>query len=80
MYLKGEAAMIAGSSARVPEFKNQGIDTVILPYFGQNGEQWLMTTPYLQVALNRNLEQDDERREKVWKAVFKFLTEDRSLW
>ena len=47
MFVNGEAAMISGSSARVLEFQNQGIDTVLLPYFGQDGEQWLMTTPYL---------------------------------
>ncbi|MGN0699564.1 MAG: carbohydrate ABC transporter substrate-binding protein, partial [Oscillospiraceae bacterium] len=46
MFANGEAAMISGSSARVLEFRNQSIDTVLLPYFGQNGEQWLMTTPY----------------------------------
>ena len=33
MFANGEAAMISGSSARVSEFRDQGIDTVILPYF-----------------------------------------------
>lgn len=69
MFANGEAAMIVGSSARVLEFRNQGIDTVILPYFGHNGEQWLMTTPYLQVALNRNLEKDKARLDKAMRVL-----------
>lgn len=76
MYEKGEVAMISGSSARVLEFRNQGIDTVLLPYFGQNGEQWLMTTPYLQVALNRNLEKDEARLEKAMKVLNVMLSEE----
>ncbi|MGN1367752.1 MAG: carbohydrate ABC transporter substrate-binding protein [Aristaeellaceae bacterium] len=75
MYTRGEAAMITGSSARVLEFLNQGIDTVLLPYFGQDGEQWLMTTPYLQVALNRNLEKNEVRREKAMKVLRVMLSE-----
>ena len=76
MFANGEVAMISGSSARVEEFRNQGIDTVILPYFGQNGEQWLMTTPYLQVALNRNLEKDEARREKAMKVLSVMISEE----
>ena len=76
MFADGQAAMITGSSARVLEFINQGIDTVILPYFGQNGEQWLMTTPYLQVALNKDLEKDETRREKAMKILDVMLSEE----
>ena len=76
MFAKGEVAMITGSSARVLEFMNQGIDTVLLPYFGQNGEQWLMTTPYLQVAMNRNLEKDKTRREKAMRVLDVMLSEE----
>ena len=76
MFANGEAAMISGSSARVSDFRNQGIDTVILPYFGRNGEQWLMTTPYLQVALNRNLEKDEARRDKAMKVLDVMISEE----
>ena len=76
MYTNGEAAMISGSSARVQEFRDQGIDTVLLPYFDQSGEQWLMTTPYLQVALNRNLENDEARREKAMKVLDVMISEE----
>ncbi|MCF2679365.1 extracellular solute-binding protein [Faecalicatena contorta] len=76
MFTNGEAAMISGSSARVMEFRDQGIDTVILPYFDQDGGQWLMTTPYLQVALNRDLEKDEARREKAMKVLDVMISEE----
>ena len=76
MFAEGEAAMITGSSARVLEFLDRGIDTVFLPYFGQNGEQWMMTTPYLQVALNRDLEKDKSRREKAMRILNVMLSEE----
>ena len=33
-----------------------GVDAVFLPYFGQNGEQWVLSYPAFQVALNKDLE------------------------
>ena len=58
----GELAMFFSSSANVKILQDEGIDTTFLPFFGQDGQQWLMTTPYFQVALSRNLEQDSNRR------------------
>ncbi|MGN0778122.1 MAG: extracellular solute-binding protein [Aristaeellaceae bacterium] len=75
MYAKGEAAMISATTARVLAFMEMGIDTVFLPYFGQDGEQWLMTTPYLQVSLNRNLEKNEARREKAMQVLRVMLSE-----
>ena len=64
MFRNGEAAMYFGSSAGVKMFQDEGIDTIFLPFFSQNGEKWIMTTPYFQVALNRDLEQDTARAER----------------
>ena len=58
LFRNGEVAMYFGSSAGVKMFQDEGIDTIFLPFFSQNGEKWLMTTPYFQIALNRDLEQD----------------------
>ena len=69
MFRNGEAAMYFGSSAGVKMFQDEGIDTIFLPFFSQNGEKWIMTTPYFQVALNRDLEQDTARREKAMKVL-----------
>ena len=75
MFGKGELAMYFGSSAAVQMFREQGIDATFLPFFSQNGEKWLMTTPYFQVALNRDLEQDAARREKAMHVLHVMLSE-----
>gem|GEM_PF-644539 len=58
MYQNEELAMYFGTSAMVKTFQDQGIDTAFLPFFNQNGEKWIMTTPYFQIALNKDLEQE----------------------
>ena len=76
MFRNGEVAMYFGSSAGVKMFQDEGIDTIFLPFFSQNGEKWIMTTPYFQIALNRDLEQDNARREKAMKVLNVMLSEE----
>lgn len=76
LFRNGEAAMYFGSSAGVKMFQDEGIDTTFLPFFSQNGEKWIMTTPYFQVALNRDLEQDAARRETAMKVLNVMLSEE----
>ena len=76
LFRNGKVAMYFGSSAGVKMFQDEGIDTTFLPFFSQNGEKWIMTTPYFQVALNRDLEQDTARREKAMKVLGVMLSED----
>ena len=76
MYQSNKLAMYFGSSAGVKMFQDQGIDTTFLPFFQENGEKWIMTTPYFQVALNRDLTQDETRRKKAMKVLSTMLSED----
>ncbi len=76
MFRNGKVAMYFGSSAGVKMFQDEGIDTTFLPFFSQNGEKWLMTTPYFQVALNCDLEQDTARRNKAMKVLNVMLSEE----
>ena len=76
MFRNGEVAMYFGSSTGVKMFQDEGIDTIFLPFFSQNGEKWIMTTPYFQIALNRDLEQDTARREKAMKVLNVMLSEE----
>ncbi len=75
LFRNGQVAMYFGSSAGVKMFQDEGIDAIFQPFFSQNGERWLMTTPYFQVALNRDLEQDSARREKAMKVLNVMLSE-----
>ena len=76
MYGNGKLAMYFGSSFGVKMFQDQGINTTFLPFFQENGEKWLMTAPYFQVALNRDLTQDETRRKKAMKVLSTMLSED----
>ena len=76
MYKNGKLAMYFGSSSGVKMFQDQGINTTFLPFFQQNGEKWLMTTPYFQIALNRDLTKDETRRQKAMKVLNAMLSED----
>ena len=76
MYKSGKLAMYFGSSFGVKMFQDQGINTTFLPFFQENGEKWIMTTPYFQVALNRDLTQDETRRKKAMKVLDTMLSED----
>ena len=76
LFRNGEVAMYFGSSAGVKMFQDEGIDNTFLPFFSQNGEKWIMTTPYFQIALNQDLEQDSARREKAMKVLNVMLSEE----
>ena len=76
MYQSGKLAMYFGSSAGVKMFQDQGINTTFLPFFQENGEKWIMTTPYFQVALNSNLTKDETRRKKAMKVLDTMLSAD----
>ena len=76
MYKSGKLAMYFGSSSGVKIFQDQGIDTTFLPFFQQNGEKWLLSSPYFQVALYRNLTKDETRRQKAMKVLNVMLSED----
>ena len=76
MYQSGKLAMYFGSSFGVKMFQDQGINTTFLPFFQENGEKWLMTTPYFQVALNRDLTKDETRRKKAMAVLSTMLSED----
>lgn len=75
MYQSGKLAMYFGSSSGIKMFQNQGINTTFLPFFQQNGEKWLMTTPYFQIALNRDLTKNETRRQKAMKVLDTMLSE-----
>ena len=75
MFTEGKVAMIRAGGSNTVWFNESGIDAVFLPYFGQNGEQWLLTYPQFQVALNRELETDSERQEKAMRVLNAMLSE-----
>ena len=76
LFANEQLAMYFGTSAGVQQYRDQGLDTVFMPFFNDNGEKWLMTTPYFQIALNRELENDEARRNKAMKVLNVMLSEE----
>ncbi|MDD6073351.1 MAG: extracellular solute-binding protein [Clostridium sp.] len=75
MFTEGKVAMIRCGGSNTVWFNSSGTDAVFLPYFGQNGEQWLLTYPAFQVALNKDLEKNKMRQEKALRVLNVMLSE-----
>ena len=76
MFKKGESAVIRAGGSHVVAFNDMGIEAVFLPYFGSDDEQWLLTYPQFQVALNKDLENDEIRQEKALQVLEVMLSEE----
>ena len=75
MFKNEKLAMYFGSSSGVQLYKDQGLDTIFMPFFSQNGEAWILTTPYFYVAMNGELEQDEIHRKKAMQVLKVMLSE-----
>lgn len=75
MFMTGQIAMTRNTGAFVVSYNSAGMDTVMLPYFGENGESWLLTYPSFHVALNGKLEQDKTRQERAMRVLKVMLSE-----
>lgn len=75
MFMTGQAAMIRNTGASVVSYRGAGMDTVMLPYFGKNGESWLLTYPTFHVALNSELERDKTRQEQALRVLKVMLSQ-----
>lgn len=77
MFTNEQAAIIRTGGAETVALKAQGdTDPVFLPYFGQDGEQWLLTYPSFQVALNKDLEKDNTRKEQALQVLRVMLSDE----
>ncbi|MDO4486589.1 MAG: extracellular solute-binding protein [Bacillota bacterium] len=77
MFLQGKIAMTRRTGAGAVSYKEGGVvDPVMLPYFGEDGEEWLLTYPSFHVALNKDLEKDDKRKEQALQILNVMLSEE----
>ena len=77
MFEAGQAAVIRSGGSNVVALQKEGkVDPVFLPYFGQNGERWLLTYPAFQAALNKDLEKDKNRKEQALRVLHVMLSEE----
>ena len=77
-YYAGNTAMTRNTAAMADIITAEmGINSVILPYFGQTSEDnWLLTYPMCQVAVSKQVEEDEAKREAVMEVLMAMFSEE----
>ena len=77
-YFQGKTAMVRNTAALADNITVEGgINSVILPYFGQTSEDnWLLTYPMCQVAVSKQVEEDEAKREAVMEVLMAMFSEE----
>ncbi len=77
-FMAGEAAMMRGTSDVCRTLIDMyGIDAVMLPYFGERErDNWLLTYPTFQVAVNKNVAADSAKYEAVMDILSAMFSEE----
>ena len=77
-YFQGKTAMVRNTAALADNITvERGINSVILPYFGQTSEDnWLLTYPMCQVAVSKQVEEDEAKREAVMEVLMAMFSEE----
>ena len=77
-YYMGKTAMVRNTAALADNITvERGMNSVILPYFGQNSEDnWLLTYPMCQVAVSKQVEEDEAKREAVMEVLMAMFSEE----
>ena len=77
-FRKGETAMFRNTAALADSIKaDDGINCVMLPYFGETAEDnWLLTYPMCQLAVSKQVEQDAAKKEAVMEVLLAIFSEE----
>lgn len=74
--LEGKTAIMRGTASDCAVLRKEGINTVMLPYFGETSEDnWLLTYPTCQVAVNKAVEQNKEKYTAVMQVLEAMFSE-----
>ena len=70
-FLSGKCAMMRGTGNDCAAFQaEENLDCVMLPYFGETDEEnWILTYPIYQVAVNKDVEKNPEKQAVVMKVL-----------
>ena len=77
-FRSGQTAMIRNTAALADIItREDGINSVILPYFGETEEDnWLLTYPMCQLAVSREVEQDEAKQEAVMEVLMAIFSDE----
>ena len=70
--------MIRVTAAMADSVKAEnGVNSVILPYFGETSkDNWLLTYPMCQLAVSKQVEEDEEKKEAVLDVLMAIFSEE----
>lgn len=77
-FLDGQVAIMrATANDCVVTNQLYDMNCVMLPYFGETADDnWLLTYPMCQVAVNKNVEQDEAKKDAVMKVMEAIFSEE----
>ncbi|MCI5901215.1 MAG: extracellular solute-binding protein [Blautia sp.] len=77
-YRNGEIAMIRNTAALADIISlEDGTNSVILPYFGETSDDsWLLTYPMCQLAVSKNVEQDEAKSQAIQEILMAVFSEE----
>ena len=77
-FFAGKTAIIRGTATDCEMFrKNEGVNCAMLPYFGETAEDnWLLTYPHCQVAVNREVERSPEKYAAVQRVLSAMFSQE----
>ena len=77
-YLEGKLAMMRGTANDCSITRSQnGMNSVMLPYFGETSEDnWILTYPLCQLAVAKHVEQDEVKREAIMRVLDAIFSEE----
>lgn len=78
MFIKGKQAMYRGTGTDATMFAaRNGDENIMLPYFGkQEKDNWFLTYPAFQVALNKKSMENPERKKLLLKILGAMLNQE----
>ncbi|MDY3919927.1 MAG: extracellular solute-binding protein [Candidatus Limivivens sp.] len=77
-YLQGRTAMVRSTAAMADSIREEnGVNGVILPYFGETSQDnWVLTYPMCQLAVSRQVEQDEAKKAAVMDVLLAIFSEE----
>ena len=77
-YLNGQTAMIRATATMAEELTAEyGMQSVILPYFGETAQDnWVLTYPMCQLAVSKLVEEDEAKKNAVMEILLAIFSEE----
>ena len=77
-FRSGKTAMIRNTAALADNIaKEDGLNSVILPYFGETSEDnWILTYPMCQLAVSNKAEEDEAKKKAVMEVLLAIFSEE----